>query len=250
MFLFGSGTLIAKPFGPNAAGNPTPQQLGTMQEVSIEISASQKELYGKNQFPVAIARTAGKINMKAKFANINGKTCNDLFFGNTVTPGMVRGMIDEAHTGAASITITPPTSGVFKEDYGVIDTTTGIQMIKVASGMAAGVSYHVDETTGIYTFNASQSNVKISYSYTVSALGVSSNVTNKPMGAMPIFEVNLVNNQFQSANNAINSHFNFPNCIAAKFNMPFKNEDFVVVEFDFSAFADASGNIFYLDLDE
>lgn len=250
MYLFGSGELYLKPFGPNAAGNPTPQKLGTMQEVSVEISASQKELYGKNQFPVAIARTAGKINMKAKFANINAKTCNDLFFGNTVAVGSKRGMIDEAHTAGASVTIAPPSSGVFAEDFGVVDATTGKQMTKVVSGAAAGVSYQVNEGTGVYTFNASQGATLISYSFTVSTLGASSNVTNKPMGSMPIFEANLVNNQFQSANNSVNSYLQFPNCIAAKFSMPFKNEDFTVVEFDFSAFSDAAGNIFYLNLDE
>ena len=42
----------------------------------------------------------------------------------------------------------------------------------------------------------------------------------------------------------------FPNCIAAKLTMNFKNEDFMIPEFDFSAFADSAGNIFYWDLDE
>src|SRR5579864_7932564 len=108
-YVFGSGTLIATPFGPNAAGNPSPLQLATMQEVSVDISASQKELYGKLQFPVAIARTAGKVNCKAKFANVYAKVLNDLFFGNTITAGQNLTIIDEVQTvvaGAASVTHT------------------------------------------------------------------------------------------------------------------------------------------------
>jgi hypothetical protein len=249
MFLFGSGTLVAKPFGPLAAGSPTPMQLGTMQEVNMDISASQKELYGKLQFPVAIARTQGKINFKAKFATIYAKVLNDLFFGNTVTTGEVIGQIDEAHAAGTSVTIAPPNSGTFVDDLGVRDQTSGKQMTLVTSSPVAGVSYMVNTGTGVYTFGTGQQGTFISYSYSV-ATGVSTTATNKPMGSMPTFEVWFSNSQFASSDGSLNAFLVFPNCIAAKTTLPFKNEDFTIAEFDFSAFQDASGNLFKLYLDE
>ncbi len=49
---FGSGVLIATPSGANA----TPVQFGTLQDVSIDISFSSKQLFGQYQFPIALAR--------------------------------------------------------------------------------------------------------------------------------------------------------------------------------------------------
>ncbi|HLI84789.1 MAG TPA: hypothetical protein VKV17_12780 [Bryobacteraceae bacterium] len=251
-YVFGSGTIVATPFGPNAAGNPTPLQLGTMQECSVEFSASQKELYGKLQFPVAIARTAGKLNMKAKFATIYAKVLNDLFFGATVgTGGQQIAQINEAHAIAATITITPPNSGTFVKDQGVIRSDTGINMpLSPTSNPAAGFYY---QTNGTYSFNASDVTagfgVQISYIWSGNNLngtaGSNSNVTNKPMGSQPTFEAWLTNSQF-----GMNVALRFPYCISSKLTLSMKNEDFTIPEFDFSAFSDPSGNLFYEYLDE
>lgn len=45
MFQFGSGTLWGYPVGGNLAANPTPIKFGTLQDVSLEISGSLKELH-------------------------------------------------------------------------------------------------------------------------------------------------------------------------------------------------------------
>jgi hypothetical protein len=237
-YVFGSGTAIAKPFGALAAGNPTPLQLATLQEVSVDISASQKELMGKQQFPVAIARTAGKVNIKIKWASFYAKALNDLFFGSTVSTGQRIGVIDEAHTAAASVTITPPSSGTFVEDQGVVDASAN-QMTKAASNPPVG-SYSVNEGTGAYTFNASQTGtLLISYVYSITG-GAAVSVANKPMGSMPIFEMWLHNSQYGN-----NISWRFPNCILSKIALNFKNEDWGVPDVEGGAFSDASGNIFY-----
>jgi hypothetical protein len=245
MYVFGSGTLIVTPFGSLAAADPTPLQLGTMQECSVEISASQKELYGKAQFPVAIARTQGKINMKAKFATFNAKILNDAFWGAAVTAGQNIVHVDFQAAASATVTIvaaddSAPSGWAFVEDLGVLDAN-GKQMTKHAT---PGVGQY-SVAGAVYTFNAGETGtLRITYVYSITA-GKASNVTNKPMGSQPVFEAWMANSQFGS-----NLAIRFPNCISTKISLPFKNEDFSVSDFDFAAFADGAGNILYEYLDE
>jgi hypothetical protein len=243
MYVFGSGTLVFTPFGPNAAGNPTPTEFGTLQEVTIDISSSEKELYGKNQFPVAIARAAGKIAMKAKFATIYAKAMNDMFYGDSVQPGQKIGVIDERQPVTTN-TATVTHSTAFVEDLGVRDYTTGLHYVKVPSAPTAG-QYSV--AAGVYTFAATDTGDKyISYTYLPApAQGYTVTITNRPMGSMPTFSVVLTNNQY-------GPHFmiKFFNCISSKLTQNMKNEDFLIPEVDFAAFADSSNRLFEYDMDE
>jgi hypothetical protein len=72
---FGTGVLTAT----TADGGSV--QFGTVQDVTIDVSFSDKELRGERLFPVDIARTQGKVSIKAKFARIDGKLFNSIFFG-------------------------------------------------------------------------------------------------------------------------------------------------------------------------
>jgi hypothetical protein len=250
MFIFGSGTAFATPTGAAAAGNPSPLQLGVLQETQIDISNNQKDLMGKNQFPVAIARTAGKITIKFKFANQFAKLWNDLFFGATVVSGEEIGVPDSVQAVVThACTITPPGGGTFARNLGVRNGTTGQQMTLVASSPAAGISYTV--SGGTYTFNASETatTMFISYTYTL-ATGFKSNVTNLPMGSQPVLDVTVMNSQYANLDGAVNTLLRFPACIASKYTFPFKNEDFAITEFDCSALQDVNGNVMYINADE
>ena len=57
-----------------------------MQDVSVDMSFDLKELYGQNQYPVALGRGKGKIDCKAHVASVNGAMLNSIFFGQTLTP--------------------------------------------------------------------------------------------------------------------------------------------------------------------
>lgn len=248
MYIFGSGDAFATPYGASAAGNPSPLQLGVLQETSIDFGTSQKELYGKNQFPLAIARTAGKVDLKFKFANVYAKFWNDLFFSSTVVAGSEIGVVQEHHAAGTTVTITPPSSGVYARNMGVTDATTGKQMTQVSASPAAGVSYTI--AGAVYTFNASQGATLISYTYTLSTQGFSSQVINKPMGAQPVFDMTVMNSQYVNLDNSVNVLLRFPSVIAGKMSIPMKNEDWMINEFDCGAFADTSGNIMYINADE
>ena len=69
MYSFGSGVLLGtRTDVPNA----TPVNFGLVQEVTIDETATIKELTGQFQRPVAIARGSIKTTGKAKVARISG----------------------------------------------------------------------------------------------------------------------------------------------------------------------------------
>jgi len=69
MYSFGSGVLIGT---RTDIANATPVNFGLVQGVTIEETATVKELTGQFQRPVAIARGTIKTTGKAKVARISG----------------------------------------------------------------------------------------------------------------------------------------------------------------------------------
>jgi len=247
MFQFGSGTLWGLPNGGNTAANPTPTKFGTLQDVSLDISGDVKQLYGQKQFPEAVARGKCKITGKAKFAYINGKQLNDVFFGQTLGAGMKQVALDEAAVVPATpfqVTVSNAANFVndSRGDQGVRYTTgakAGQPLTRVASGPAAG-QYSVNSATGVYTFAAADTGagVVISYMFTVATGGSQMNITNQMMGFAPTIQVLL-----ESVYN--NSQFNvlLYNTVASKLSFATKQEDFIIPELDFEAFANAAGQV-------
>jgi hypothetical protein len=244
-FVFGSGVLWGTPTtdsAGNAIANPTPVQFGTLQDVSIDISFENKTLHGQNQFAVAVGRGKGKITGKAKFAQINGLLINSLFFGQTLTAGIINDVYDTA--GAAvpatpfSITVTPPGSGTFVADLGVRDAG-GLPMVRVASAPATG-QYTVS-ALGVYLFAAADTGktVFINYQYSASSTTAQkSTVQNVLMGYAPSFRVDL-STPFQGKTMV----WTLPNAISTKLTIATKLDDFAMPEFDFEGFADSTGNV-------
>lgn len=246
MFEFGSGVLFGVPVSGNTATNPTPMQFGTLQDVSLDISGDAKQLFGQRQFPEAVARGKIKLSGKAKFARINGKMLNDLFFGQTLAAGMKATNTDFVATAATTVTIVPPSSGVFvndsRGDQGVRYQATGVPLTKVPSAPAVG-QYAVNTATGAYTFNAGDVGtiVLISYMYTLSATGTTLAITNQLMGFAPTFQALL-----STTYNAQQMNVLLYAALAAKLTIATKQEDFIIPEFDFECFANAGGQV--LDL--
>ncbi len=238
MFEFGSGTLWGFPVSGNVATNPTPMKFGTLQDVSLDISGDVKQLYGQKQFPEAVARGKCKITGKAKFAAINGKMFNDLFFGQTMPAGTVQVSLDETATISTTGTISPLAhAAAFLQDWGVRYQSTGVPLTKVPSAPAVG-QYSVSGST--YTFNAGDQNavVLISYTFTQAAPGVQVSIKNQLMGFAPTIQVLLETvynlNQFSVLLYAV---------VASKLSFSTKQEDFIIPEFDFEAFSNAAGQV-------
>lgn len=240
MFHFGAGTLVATPNGGNTAANPTPTAFGALQDVSLDFEFSAKELYGQYQAPIAIAKGKLKIPCKAKFAQINAKMYNDLFFGQAIATGQTLAQLDFASAVPAltpwTVTIVPPGSGVFKADLGVRYAATGIPLVQVPSAPATG-QYMVNSTTGVYTFTTGDANasILISYTYTLTS-GFTATINNQLLGYGPEFQA-VFNEIYQGKQRTIT----LLRCIATKLSNSTKQEDFLIPEFDFQAIAQYPG---------
>lgn len=235
MYSFGSGVLIgARTDIPGA----TPLNFGLLQDVTIEETASTKSLMGQFQRPIAIARGAVKTTGKAKVARISGLAFANLYYGVTPTPGQIATSFAEAW----AIPTSPPTitvngASTFVEDAGVVFASSGLPLTLVAATPAEG-QYCV--AAGTYSFSAADAGraVLVSYTYGLSGVGQKFSVPNQLMGTTPTFKAKFWTT-FQGAALSLQ----LSNCVSSKFSFATKLEDFVLPEFDFEAFADASNNV-------
>lgn len=253
MINFGAGILFAVATADStgaAIANATPVQFGELQDIGVDISFEEKLLYGNKKFPIAFGQGKGKIGLKAKTATINGGILGDLVLGTGSQAGL-KGVVANFPAavpdtpGPYTVTVAPPNTGSFTNDLGVMNAATGKPMIKAASAPTAG-QYSV--SNGTYTFAAADKNLAILISYEYSATSTTARngtISNQLMGYAPSVKMYLTN---QYGGNTFNLVLNC--CTSSKLSAPFKNDDFSVKELDFSAFADASGNIGYWSTSE
>src|SRR6266851_4238385 len=232
-----------------------PDQFGILQDVQIDWDWTTRELWGQYQFPVDIARGQGKITGKAKFARIFGAIYGDLFFGQT----QASGQLTVSENEAASVPATTPYTIAVANAAGYVDdlrvyyatgTTAGGRFTRVTTPSAAG-QYSVNPATGIYTFAAADANAAllVSYLYTISNSGKKLVLTNQFMGFTPTFKATFYTTKTTGGTPAglalvLNA------CTATKLSLPTKIDDYEIQEFDFSAFADATGTIGTLSVNE
>lgn len=251
MINFGVGKLIAVPTNladGTAIANPTPVVLGTMQDVSLDLSVELKTLYGSRRYPIAVGQGKGKTSIKAKYAEIDGGILGGLFFGKTDTAGIKAAVFDSAGAipatpGPYTLTVAPPGSGTFVSDLGVMDAVTGAQLSRVAAAPATG-QYSVSNA-GVYTFAAADQGkaVKISYEYSAATGGKVWTITNETMGYTPSFTL-LLQNGYQGKNLVVKLN----RCVSGKLTLPLKNDDFAIYDFDAEAFADSNNELGYICL--
>lgn len=240
IYSFGSGTL----WGTRTdTANATPVKFGALQNITVEFSATNKQLYGQYQFPLAVARGQGKMTGKAKLGQIQGRLFSDLYFGGTLQTGQVTTANGEAVTAAASVSVANAAS--FVADLGVVNAATGLPLTKVASGPATG-QYSVS-TAGVYAFNAADVtaglSLLISYTYGVAGSGQKLVMGNALLGVQPVFQVAL-ETTYNGPSGLKKAVLTLNACVSSKLSLALKNDDFTVPELDFDAFADAAGNLF------
>lgn len=236
---FGSGSVFGIPSG----ANPTPVQFGVLQDIAFDFNFSIKELRGQFQFPVALARGAGKATWKAKAAKLNAAAVNSLFFNGTASTGLELTAISEVGTIAAAA-VTVANSATFQSDLGCVNSVTGVQYTRVASAPAVG-QYTV--AAGVYGFNATENGTVMlfNYSYTAAAGGTKIQVVNQLMGNQTTFQM-IFNEKFNSQT----VQFRFPSAVANKWTFGTKLEDFTIPEWDGELSADNAGNIGYMSFVE
>lgn len=243
MYEFGLGSL----FSINSDG--TSVEFGTLQECSFSFSFDKKELYGRKQIAVKVARGKGKAEGKAGFADIKAAALNQIL-GGTVSTGQLKVAEPVLTTIPAStpytIAITVPGSGTLGKVlavYDVTDPTTKKPMEKVSSAPATG---EYSFATGTLTFAAADTGKKIQYVYDYTlTTGKTITLTNNNMGTAPTFQIEMY-----SVLDGKNITLLLNACTTNKLDLNFKQEDFLIPGFDFSAFADSSDVVGFLYLDE
>jgi hypothetical protein len=239
---FGSGVLFATPTAGNLAVDPTPQEVGIIQNIKMTISGDIKELFGQKQWAVDSAIGKRSIKGTFEFAQMDNAFFNQCFFADVVTAGVVSTAYHELHTIPATpymVTLVPPSSGVFVSDLGVVNLTTGVQFLRLPTGTPATGQYVVNTSTGAYTFAAADTLVPIaiSYTYSQSAVGTTLTAVNHIMGWGPILSMTIPL-LYQGAVNSIN----LPNVRLGKIDLATKQDDYTMLTTDFTAFAGAADN--------
>ena len=230
-------------FGPGAAwmidgdAVPTPISFGVLQSAAIDLTASNKDLYGQGQLPVAVGRGQIKVGGKMQFAQMNGRMIKD-FFGSTMNTGQTLVAQNESKTIPASspYTLSVTNAATFTSNLGVVYAATGIPLVAVASAPASGqYSY----SAGVYTFAAADTSLGVYISYTYTATGGNTiTITNANQGAAQTFKTvtNMVYNGQQS-------NFTLNACVSKSLKFATKQQDFNHTDFDFDAFTDASNTL-------
>lgn len=242
-FGFGSGSLWTTQltdYTGAAIALPTPLLIGTLQDVSVDMSFDAKPLHGQNMAAVAMGRGKLKIEAKAKFARLDGLLFQTVISGQPITSS-VAGIVYDT-TGAAipatpfTITPTVPSSGTWARTLAVRDAL-GNPYTQVASAPTTG---QFSVTAGAYLFAAADTGktVYIDYVYTAtSTVAKKALVVNAPMGAAPTMKVDLLNPRSGMTLTLFAA-------MATKFSFATKQDDWTINELDLMAFADANNNVY------
>jgi hypothetical protein len=252
MIDFGAGVLFVNPNAGNLAANPTPGQVLTLQDVSIDISQDLKELRGATKWPEDIAPADMKGSGKFGTGRIDQQVFNNIFFANASTTGIVQAVQGEAGTipsPSGPYTITVVNSANFAEDFGVqyASGTGGAgagRLTRVASGPTQG-QYSV--ASGVYTFAAADAGtaVLISYSFTAAAVGTTVSVINENMGFGPQFELFLMRpyQQITISSKVYTGGLRLYCCRASKLGQEKKRDGYTIPALEFQYFANPVGKV-------
>jgi hypothetical protein len=237
---FAAGTLIATPIG--VSGPQTPIKFGVLQDVDLSMSADLKPLYGQNRVSIALAPGKTKIELKAKFAQINAALFNNLFFGGTIAATQTLFQDSEALTVPATgaNTVSSAHASLWTADEGVVYQASGLGLTAAATPSALG-QYSV--AAGVYTFESLDASALVYASYLYSsATGEQITFGNPKMGVGPSFSV-MLNQPFDGRQ----ATYIFPVCQASKLQIPTKQDDWVIQELDFEVAANAAGIVGYIN---
>lgn len=247
MITFGAGFIWATPL-QTAAGvavsNPTPLLMGVVQGVDVDIKRELKKLHGSATFPVDVAGGKSSITGKISTANIYANLFETVVFGSVGSAGKAGIVADTTGQviGAGAVTVTPPASGAWAGDLGVIDVSTARPLARVASAPATG-QYAVNDASGAYTFAAADQGkaVYINYRYSVSGVGSGARtvgINNVQMGYVPTFRLDLL-----QAYKGEEATLTLYSCVADGIKFGSKNDDYTIPEFGFEAYADAANRV-------
>ena len=240
--IFGTGSIFA------LVNGLTPVKLGVVQDMEVDFTFAVAELYGQNQFPVAIGRGKASVKGKGKLGQFDLNMYNNLFFGGTIDTTQNRRVIESsaASAGASAPTFTVGnvgSSGI--NDLGLYYSATA-QQLNYSTSASPTIGNYTNTSSGLYTVSTAESAATgflVSYDYLSTGTGNRLVVSNQLMGLQPIFQMELWEG-YTDFSGRTTCDLKIYRCTSSKFSMPLKNSDFNISDFEFSAFADSSGNVY------
>lgn len=223
--------------------HPTPTNIRILQSASLDLKATNKELFGQSIFPVAVGRSQIKVSGKAKFADYQPRLIRD-FIGGANNSLMAAGQTliadsePQSVPGTSTYTITVTNSATFVTDLGVRYAATGIPLVNVASLSAAGQYTY---SAGVYTFFSADASAAMlmSYTYTLATAGDTVTLSNTTAGAANVFQTVM-----GSIYNGLQTNFQMYACVSEDLKVyDSKIGDFGMPELSFSCFVNSAGNL-------
>jgi hypothetical protein len=142
MYQFGVGALFAKfPDGSSV-------EFGTLQDCNVDFSFDKKELYGRNQFPVKIARAKGKVDCKATYADIKAEALNIVLNGSISNGELkVAEPFNVTVPEGGEVVIDLPTGAALNQVLKVynVSGTTKVPMVEVQTAPTVSGTYFIDD---------------------------------------------------------------------------------------------------------
>lgn len=235
---FGSGALWIEGLDSDGVGLG-PIQVAVLQECSINADFTVRELRGQMTFPDDIAISERRLTVNARHGRFFGALWADAVFGTTKETGQQTVSADELQPTATSIVV--DNAADFVMDLGVYYAETGQALVRDDTTASTGV-YTVDQTTGTYTFDASDvdadTNFKISYVYNLIG-GMMMTLNNEYQGVLPVFRATFYTRRFGRNTNSMVWTLNA--CVCSKVAMPARMGEYNIPNLDFQAFADPAG---------
>jgi len=144
---FGAGIVFATPSGGNQPTNPTPVEVGVLQNVKVTLGADIKTLYGQLQYPVDSAIGKRSIKGSFEFALIELLTIQNMFTADSIISGVKALAYREPHT--IGTPVNPP---AFQHSHAytlgtLVYDGTDVQVVTTA-GTSAGTSPTWNATLG------------------------------------------------------------------------------------------------------
>ena len=225
--LFGTGDAIFIPRRDAegvAIAVPTPVSLSSCTDIGIEKKGTSKMHEGKYQYSIAsaIAKRSIEISLTCNVHSAKSLTLstNENALANydaLYSPKTATAIPATPFT----ITPTPPASGTFKNDMGVI-FDTGEQLTRVASAPITG---QYSMAAGVYTFAAADTlkNVYIKYTYSVATGGSSIAEHNRLQGEAPEYSLIVTSGTYRG----VSVMFDAPIVTIKDTSQPFKHGDYL-----------------------
>ena len=242
---FGVANLFMVPSTGNIPTLSTPQQLFTLQDFSVDIDATVKELRGQSQYPDDTAFADRKITWKSGMGRMDIDAMNNIVFGEAaISTGGTPVDVNEAHTipNTTPYTITVTNSADTPlVDLGVYYTSgtsaqTGQKLTKTTGGVTTGLYSY---SAGVYTFAAADAalGVNISYSYTLTRPGGNLLVTNHTQGYGPGLII-YASNPYQEFTAGVPNYMKLWAAKVTKTGAPVKRADYTIVPIEGEGYAD------------